>query len=222
MIFVYKTAIWLDICESSIEGFKTMIDSPFRKWLPQITGPLLVFYRVMKLSPNHVTTIGFLFAIVSALFISQRMFVVGLICWWIGRLFDGTDGIYARQIHQTSPLGAHLDILLDMAAYSVVILAFFWAFPEFGFLWSSVLFLYVLCITGALSLGALMEKQGVSDGDNRGLKLAAGLAEGGETGIAYSIMLLFPESIEVLLLVWISILVITVVARFVLAIKVLK
>lgn len=199
-----------------------MIDSPFRNWLPRITAPVLAMYRALNLTPNHVTVIGFLFAVIAALLISQKMFVLAFASWWIGRLFDGTDGIYARQTNQTSYLGAHLDILLDMAAYSCVILAFYWAYPSLGFLWSCVLFLYVLCITGALSLGSLMENQGFSEGDNRGLKMAVGLAEGGETGIAYSIMLLFPTWIKETLIIWITILVVTVIARIFLAVKVLK
>ena len=60
------------------------------------------------------------------------------------------------------------------------------------------------------------------DGDNRSLKLAAGLAEGGETGIAYTLMLLLPQLIKVLLPLWILVLVITFVARTWLAWRVLE
>ena len=53
--------------------------------------------------------------------------------------------------------------------------------------------------------------------DDRGLRLGAGLAEGGETGIAYTLFLLFPAHLDWLTGIWIGVLVVTVVARTLLA-----
>ena len=75
------------------------------------------------------------------------------------------------------------------------------------------MFFYVLCITGALSLGSLEASRKLPPRDNRGLRLAAGLAEGGETGIAYTLFLLFPDYVKPLLWMWIGVLLVTVVAR---------
>jgi hypothetical protein len=52
--------------------------------------------------------------------------------------------------------------------------------------------------------------------------MAAGLAEGGETGIAYSLFLLLPDLLIYTTSLWIAILFITVVARSVLAHRVLR
>jgi hypothetical protein len=65
-------------------------------------------------------------------------------------------------------------------------------------------------------------KQAIAPRDNRGLRLGAGLAEGGETGIAYSIFLLFPDFLEVSTTIWVGILIITVVARSFLAFRTLR
>jgi phosphatidylglycerophosphate synthase len=142
--------------------------------------------------------------------------------WWLGRLMDGTDGIYARATGKVSDFGAYIDILLDMASYGVMPIAFSIAQPENAFLWQLVLLLYVLCITSALALGSLHEKRKLSQTDNRSLRLAAGLAEGGETGIAYTLFLAFPGSVRPMIHVWIVVLIVTVVARTMLAWRTLE
>lgn len=199
-----------------------MIDQPFRALLPKFTGPLIHIYKKLGLSPNHLTVLGFLCALATAGLVVKGMFVEAFFMWWLGRLFDGTDGILARETGQSSDFGAHLDILLDMASYSIVIVALHDVFPELGLNWALILSMYALCITGALSLGALEEKRSISYDDNRGLRLTTGLAEAGETGIAYSVFFLFPAWIEISSWIWIGILLITVLARLYLARKILR
>jgi phosphatidylglycerophosphate synthase len=139
--------------------------------------------------------------------------MLALCLWWVGRLLDGTDGIYARATGQSSDFGGYLDIVCDMAAYGAMILGFALWQPQHGFLWAIILFLYILCITSALALGAIQERHSLGAADNRTLRLASGLAEGGETGVAYSLMLLLPQFIESLAIVWIGVLITTVLAR---------
>ncbi len=194
-----------------------MIDNPFRSRLPKFVGPIISLYKILGLSPNQVTFIALLLGGVSSYLVSLQYFISAATVWWVGRLLDGTDGIHARATQQTTAFGAHFDILADMASYSMMIIGFFFAFPSLQFLWLSILFLYVLCITGALSLGNLEDKQQIPTSNNRGLRLAAGIAEGGETGIAYTLFLLFPGYIKPLAEIWVVVLFITVVARLWLA-----
>lgn len=194
-----------------------VIDGPFRRLLPRYTEPLLSLYQKIGLTPNHVTVAGFVCAAGSASLASQGWLLSALALWWVGRLLDGTDGIYARSRGQQTDFGGYLDIVLDMASYGIMVLGLAWYKPELSFLWMLILFLYILCITTALSLGALTAKNGSSESDNRSLTLAAGLAEGGETGMAYSLFLLFPSWMGVLVQVWIAVLITTVVARSLLA-----
>ncbi len=90
------------------------------------------------------------------------------------------------------------------------------------FVQPAMLFLYVLCITSALALGAQEERLARPARDDRGLRLGAGLAEGGETGIAYSLFLLFPGWLPVTTAVWIAVLALTVVLRSLLAARSLR
>lgn len=194
-----------------------MIDNPFRERLPKFTGPIIRLYKVLRLTPNQITVLALITSIAAAYLVSVKYFMGAAAIWWVGRLFDGTDGIYARSTGQTSSFGAFLDILFDMASYSIMIVGFYFAFPNLVTAWIVILFLYILCITGALSLGSLEDKNKVPGRDNRGLRLAAGIAEGGETGIAYTLFLIFPAKIEIFVRAWILVLFITVVARTILA-----
>ena len=197
-----------------------MIDNSFRAFLPRFVQPLIKIYKYLNLTANQISILGFLFSLLSAYMITRGFFLLALALWWIGRIFDGTDGIYARQTMQNSDFGAFLDILLDMTSYSIIILAFNFAFPDFQIYWMVILFFYVLCITSALALGRLEDaSRNKTPIDNRGLRLAAGIAEGGETGIAYSLFLVFPGHLLILIKIWIAVLFMTNIARVFLAKK---
>ena len=198
-----------------------MIDGHTRNLLPRLTGGLIALYRRVGVTPNQLTVLGFAIAVVAAFLVSRGHAWSAIAVWWLGRLVDGTDGILARATGQTSDFGGYLDITLDMAAYSLMVLGFYFWQPQFAVLWMITLILYVLAITSALSLGALERARGL-DNDNRSLKLAAGLAEGGETGISYTLMLLLPQFINVLLPLWIALLVLTFAARTGLAWRLLE
>jgi phosphatidylglycerophosphate synthase len=194
-----------------------VIDNPFREVLPRYVGPLLRLYARMGLTPDGVSVLGFVLAATAAVFILADWPMAAIAAWWLGRLFDGTDGIYARETGRSSSFGAYFDIVLDMAAYSLVVLALDQVHPELHDRWLLILFLYVLCIASALALGMQEAIRDVRPRDDRGLRLGAGLAEGGETGIAYTLFLLLPGQLGLLTGLWIVLLATTVAARTMLA-----
>jgi len=194
-----------------------MIDNTFRAMMPRVSGPLLRIYGRLGWTPNHVTLLGCAIAILASVAVALGFWWAACALWWLSRVADGTDGVYARESGQESDFGAYFDIVLDMAAYGAMVLGFAIAVPELYGRWLAMLFLYVLCISTALALGMQEAKRSIPPRDNRGLRLGAGLAEGGETGIAYTIFLLFPTYLALSTAVWIGILIITVVARTFLA-----
>ncbi len=199
-----------------------MIDNAFRARLPRFVGPILTLYARLGMTPNQVSFLGLVVALIASVAVALQLFWAALVLWWLSRLADGTDGLYARQSGQESDFGAYLDIVLDMAAYGAMVLGFAVAAPEFQAQWMAMLFLYVLCITTALSLGMQEAKLALAPRDDRGLRLGAGLAEGGETGIAYSVFLLFPDALGISTTVWVAVLAVTVVARSALAYRSLQ
>jgi phosphatidylglycerophosphate synthase len=190
-----------------------MIDNAFREILPRFARPLVALYRRLGLTPNGVSGLALGLALLAAGCVAMGWPLAAVALWWLGRLADGTDGIYARETGQATDFGAYLDILLDMAAYGAMVIAFDFAHPEWHGRWLAMLFLYILCITSALALGMQEAGRALPKRDDRGLRLGAGLAEGGETGIAYTCFLLFPGQLEVTTAIWITVLATTVVAR---------
>lgn len=194
-----------------------MIDNHFRALLPNYVTPLLKLFARLHFTPNHISLLGFVIAIAAAFLLAKGMLIWAMAVWWLSRLMDGLDGIYARAYDLSSDFGGFLDIQLDMAAYSAMVLAFYWQFPEFSLQWLLMLFCYVLCISGALGLGSLENQKGMTDSSQRRMRLAAGLAEGGETGIAYTVFLVFPQYLAITSWIWIAILAVTIIARLFLA-----
>jgi phosphatidylglycerophosphate synthase len=199
-----------------------VIDDGFRRVLPRYTGTLIGIYRLLGLSPNGVSALGCLVGLCAAACVAQEWRITAIAVWWLGRLLDGTDGIYARHIGRATPFGAYLDICVDMLAYGAMIVGFAMAHPELQMRWLVIALLYILCITSALALGTQEAALALEPRDERGLRLGAGLAEGGETGIAYTLFLLFPEQLGWLTALWIAVLTTTVAARTVLARRILR
>jgi phosphatidylglycerophosphate synthase len=194
-----------------------VIDDAFRRILPGYTQRLIAIYRALDLSPNTISVLGCAIGVVAAVCVARDWGLLAIGVWWLGRLLDGTDGIYARATGRATPFGAYLDICLDMLAYGIMIVGFAFAHPEWQTHWLLIELLYVLCITSALALGSQEAQLDIPPRDERGLRLGAGLAEGGETGIAYTLFLLFPGQLGWLTTIWIGVLITTVVARTILA-----
>ncbi len=199
-----------------------MIDNPFRNRLAPAVAPCLKLLSALHLTPNQVSLLGLGVGLTAAYLVASGYFVAAIFTWWASRFLDGLDGIYARATNQTSAFGAFLDIQLDMLAYSAMIAAFYWQFPHLAWQWLIIMLAYVLCISGALALGSFEAKQGIKDSSGRGLRLAVGLAEGGETGLAYTVFLLFPNQLAITTWIWIAILATTILARLILAQRELK
>jgi phosphatidylglycerophosphate synthase len=199
-----------------------MIDNAFRAQIPRYAGPLLALYTRLGLTPNHVSLIGFGVALAAAFAVADGQRWVALALWWVSRIADGTDGHHARSSGQATRFGSYLDIVLDMASYGVMVLGFAVWMPGLMTHWLAMLFFYVLCITSALALGAQEEGLARPPRDDRGLRLGAGLAEGGETGIAYSLFLIFPGMLAWTASLWVGVLALTVVLRTLLAYRLLR
>ena len=127
----------------------------------------------------------------------------------------------------TKANGIRFPLLADfrrqmLPAYGAMVIGFAVAEPGLASRWIPMLFLYVLCITSALALGAQEERLAHRPRDDRGLRLGAGLAEGGETGIAYSVFLLLPDWLPVTTTIWVGVLALTVVLRTILAHRLLR
>ncbi len=190
-----------------------MIDEPFRAWLARAASAPVRGMHAAGITPNAVTVAAFVLSVAAVLPIARGEFALGIAFWLAGRLLDGYDGLLARVSGRTSLFGGFLDISLDMLAYAAMAVAFAWQMPANHVLWMFVLVGYIGVITTTLALSSLLERADRHLGGNRSLQFTPGLAEGGETTIAYVLVALMPAWTRWVLTAWILLLTVTVLVR---------
>jgi len=107
-----------------------------RKFSSRITN-LILKYNI-PVTPNQVSLISFLTAIVGALLYLWRLDPIAGILVQLASIIDGVDGELARARNMSSPVGAFLDSLLDRIAdafvNSMLTLIAFWLYGWHAFI----------------------------------------------------------------------------------------
>lgn len=195
-----------------------MFDAPVRKLLPRYLAAPARWLARARVTPNMLSVAGGVLGVSAGVLVSRQFVGVGLLVWLASRLVDGLDGLVARESGQTSSFGGYLDITIDMAAYSAMLLGFAAIHPEGGWVWSAILVGYLLVTTTTLALSSILEKeQAFIANENRSLQFTPGFAEAGETTIAYVLFALLPSYVTPMAWLWAGLCAATVVQRTVLA-----
>lgn len=200
-----------------------MFDDRFRARVSPLLGPLTQALARVGVTPNQVTMVAFAVALAAAVLVGAGYTHAGLAVWMVSRLGDGLDGALARSAGLKTPFGGYLDITLDMAGYSAMVLGFAVLYPGLGLAWAAVLAGYVLVITTTLALsdaaGTIDRQVGQSD---RTFQFTPGLTEAGETTVMYGLWVFLPRHIEWLVWIWIAALAATGIERSYRAWRVLR
>nr|MDQ3349261.1 CDP-alcohol phosphatidyltransferase family protein [Acidobacteriota bacterium] len=185
--------------------------------------PLAPLLARLGVTANHVTVLSLLLALVAAGLIADGRSLAGLVVWILSRIGDGLDGVLAREAAQTSAFGGYLDITLDMAGYTAMVVGFALAHPALGFAWLAVLAGYILVITTTLALSDAARRSGRQVSlTNRTFQFTPALTEAGETSVMYGLWVVFPQQLPWLVWVWVAALAITAVQRSLLAWRLLR
>ncbi len=142
---------------------------------------------------NALTGVGWLVGAGACVAVSQRQWTVALVAWLANRVIDGLDGALARRRGATD-LGGYLDLLADFSVYAGFVVALAFAEPATRAAAVVLLFSYYLSGTALLAGSALLDRRGVSRGDDRSINFLGGLAEGLETTVVYIVILVVPAS----------------------------
>ncbi len=85
-----------------------------RKFADKILDPLIRFvHHTLYLSPNQISTLGFIVGLVAAAVVASGFIVWGLALMALSQIIDGIDGGVARRYGLYSPLGAFLETVYD-------------------------------------------------------------------------------------------------------------
>ncbi len=93
-------------------GFR-FINEGIRQWFYEFIDPVKIFLVRCGVHPNLVSFAGFLFSIVTGLFLAYGYFLLAGIFLILAGLCDSIDGTIARSQGRESPFGAFIDSTLD-------------------------------------------------------------------------------------------------------------
>lgn len=144
-----------------------------RKLFHPLVQLLAKGFRKVGLTPNQVTAMGLILAVIGCIFFIIWMDYYGSLLFalfiLLAGIFDGVDGALARLIHKTSVKGGYLDSVLDRYADIGITLSFLGHYPIGFTICGLPLFGWiVIAIVGITMVSytrAKMEAIGVKDSD---------------------------------------------------------
>lgn len=121
------------------------------------------------LAPNAVTSLSILCAVFAMQAALRGQIVVA--CWWVAysTLTDKLDGIVARALKASSPLGVQMDSLADLLNYgfcpAAITYGFLYRHPEFGWIDGYRSYaLAAICATYTLCAAVRLARFNISEG----------------------------------------------------------
>lgn len=140
---------------------------------------------------NSLTIVGWIFGATACVAVGFKIWVLALVAWLVNRVLDGLDGALARQRGATD-FGGYLDLVADFSVYAGFVVALAVAIPGARVASAVLLFTYYLSGTSLLGGCALIDRRGVERTDERSYRFLGGIAEGLETVVAYTIIMVVP------------------------------
>ena len=180
-----------------------MFDIHLRSLKDRIFDPCCQ-YVPFWITPLQVTAAAFILGLISCYFASTASVSASLLFWLLNRVLDCLDGALARHRETASNLGGFLDLLGDFIVYSLLPIAIAASREESVRAWKAVAVLestfhvnnYILFYVAAI----LEKKQRIGDAkikDLTSVMMRPALIEGMESGVLFTLMLMFPQFIEV-------------------------
>jgi len=169
----------------------------------------------------HVTALGLLIGLGACAAAAFGEWAPALGLWLANRMLDGLDGPLAR-LQGPSDLGGLLDFAADFVVYGGFVVGVAIAEPDARVAVCVLLAAYLLNNVVLLSLSALGEKRALALGDERGLALPTGLAEGTETIAVYVLLCLAPGHAALIAYAFAGVVMLTVAQRLATARRLLR
>lgn len=145
------------------------------------------------ISPGALTSAGLVAGVGACVAAATASWAAALGLWLLNRLLDGLDGPLARRDAATE-LGGLLDFVADFVVYAGFVVGVAIAQPNARLACVVLLATYLVNNVALLSFSSVIERRGLSLGDERSLRLLPGLAEGAETIVVYILFCLLPGS----------------------------
>jgi CDP-diacylglycerol--glycerol-3-phosphate 3-phosphatidyltransferase len=147
----------------------SIVSPGLRQRVRGLVEPVAVGLGRLGLSPNALTLIGFVLAVVAAVAAAQQAWLLAGLLVIGGGVFDLFDGLLARAQGRAGPLGAFLDSVFDRAGEAVVYVGIVLGALETG-LWRPVV------LAAAAMAAAFMVSYTRSKSEGLGFTTGTGMA----------------------------------------------
>jgi phosphatidylglycerophosphate synthase len=171
--------------------------------------------------PLTVTVTGLVLALAAAVAAALALWWLALALWLVSRLPDGIDGPLARATGGGTPFGGWADISADLAAYGSFVAGCAIGNPDARVACLVLLLTYYVNGGSLLALSAAATERRLERPDERTFHFPRGLAEGTETIVVHSLMVLVPAWMPALAWTFAAAVVLTIVQRVRLALRIL-
>jgi phosphatidylglycerophosphate synthase len=170
-----------------------MIESQVRVKMQPWFDKLGMF--LMHTTPNTITGMAFIFGVCATIGIVFDYRFTALCCLWLSGLCDVLDGTVARLSNTSQKIGAYIDLISDRMVEAALILGFAIAYPEHHFAYLVFMIALLLHFSTFLAAGALFTNTG-----HKSMHHDHSMVERAEAFVVFSLMLLQPNYIFVILM----------------------
>lgn len=193
-----------------------MLDTHARKYVNPIIESGAEFFLKLKLTPNQVTLLALFTGLATSIFVYFDMNILAVIVLWFSGYLDAVDGSMARKSRQSSSVGTLMDITFDRIVEISMILVIGIKFIDVRMNLIVLAVSILMSMTIFLTVGALTEKKGM-----KSFYYQAGVAERSEGFILFSMMILFPGYLKIIVNIFAVLVLFTAYQRFFEAKKIL-
>ncbi len=177
------------------------------------------------LRPDRVTALALLIALAAAGLAAVGQTWTAALLWLVSRVLDGLDGELARGLGPDDPhdadIGGFLDIIGDFVAYAAIPVGIAVAQPDARLALVFLLATYYLNGSAFLAFSSIAERRGIST-DSRSFQFIGHLAEGFETIMVHTALLLWPQHAAPVAGVFAVVVGLSAVERVVLAVRTIR
>jgi CDP-diacylglycerol--glycerol-3-phosphate 3-phosphatidyltransferase len=185
-----------------------MFDGRFRAPIEKAVKPVGDSLRKTRLTPDHLTLIGLVLAVVAAVTIALGQLRLGLLFVVLAALPDLLDGALAKASNSASQRGAYFDSVADRVTDMLLFGALAWYLIADG---RGLQAMIPVALMGASTLVSYQRAKA----ESLGLEAKGGLMERAERIILLCLGLLFPVILVPILWLMLALTLVTAVQRFV-------
>jgi phosphatidylglycerophosphate synthase len=199
-----------------------MIDREVRTLLAPGLDPIARALARWGVRPLALTLAGLVLALAAAVAAGRAAWTIALVLWLLSRVPDGLDGPVARATGRASDLGGWADITADITAYGAFVVGCAIGNPDARVACLVLLLTYYVNGGSLLALSAAATNRRLARPDERTFHFTRGVAEGTETIVVHSLMVLVPAWMTVLAWGFAAAVIVTIAQRVRLAVRLLR